>query len=292
MKRIGVVGVGDGWSSNKLADAIEQKTGYRLLIEMDKVVFDVATGIASFQGVELNSLDAIMVKKIGHRYSPDLLSRLELLRYLNERRGLPIFSTPDAMIRAVDRMNNTLALRGAGIPMPPTRLTEDIDEAVKTMQEFGTSVLKPLYSSKARGMMVVDENSDHYAEANRFKKESNSVFYIQQLIEIPGHDLGVVFLGGKYLATYARVAGKDSWNTTIRAGGRYQPVEPEEEIIEIARLAQSAFNLDFTSVDVVVTDQGPFVFEVSAFGGFRGLQESHGIDAAELYADYVLEKIS
>ena len=33
------------------------------------------------------------------------------------------------------------------------------------------------------------------------------------------------------------------------------------------------------------------IVEVSAFGGFRGADEGIGIDAAELYADYVLEKL-
>jgi tetrahydromethanopterin:alpha-L-glutamate ligase len=33
------------------------------------------------------------------------------------------------------------------------------------------------------------------------------------------------------------------------------------------------------------------VFEVSAFGGFRGAKEGIGIDAAALYCDYVLEKL-
>jgi tetrahydromethanopterin:alpha-L-glutamate ligase len=33
------------------------------------------------------------------------------------------------------------------------------------------------------------------------------------------------------------------------------------------------------------------VFEVSAFGGFRGISQTSGIDAAERYASYALSKI-
>jgi ribosomal protein S6--L-glutamate ligase len=33
------------------------------------------------------------------------------------------------------------------------------------------------------------------------------------------------------------------------------------------------------------------VFEVSAFGGFRGVLEAWNVDAAGLYADYVLGKM-
>jgi ribosomal protein S6--L-glutamate ligase len=33
------------------------------------------------------------------------------------------------------------------------------------------------------------------------------------------------------------------------------------------------------------------VFEVSAFGGFKGIYESSGIEAAEVYLNYVLKEL-
>ncbi|MBN1234211.1 MAG: ATP-grasp family protein, partial [Candidatus Coatesbacteria bacterium] len=104
-------------------------------------------------------------------------------------------------------------------------------------------------------------------------------------------DFGLVFLGGKYLATYARLKSEGAWNTTIESGGKYIPYKASDEMIKCAEKAQSLFNLDFTCVDIAETDEGMFVFEVSAFGGFRGLMEANGIDAANLYVDYVMEKI-
>jgi len=45
-------------------------------------------------------------------------------------------------------------------------------------------------------------------------------------------------------------------------------------------------------VDVAETELGPVIFEVSAFGGFRGLYEGCGMEAAKLYADHVLRRLS
>ena len=101
-----------------------------------------------------------------------------------------------------------------------------------------------------------------------------------------------MFLGGEYLGTYARVGNGESWNTTTLGGGRYESYEPSNEVIELARRAQEPFGLDLTSVDVVETADGPKVFEVSAFGGFRGLQEASSIDVASLYTEYILGKIA
>jgi ribosomal protein S6--L-glutamate ligase len=44
-------------------------------------------------------------------------------------------------------------------------------------------------------------------------------------------------------------------------------------------------------VDVAETADGPVVFEVSAFGGFRGLKEGCAIDAAQRFVDYVIERL-
>jgi ribosomal protein S6--L-glutamate ligase len=67
--------------------------------------------------------------------------------------------------------------------------------------------------------------------------------------------------------------------------------EASPELVDLGRRAQAPFGLDFTTVDVALTDDGPIVFEVSAFGGFRGAKEGIGIDAAALYTDHVLGKL-
>jgi len=113
------------------------------------------------------------------------------------------------------------------------------------------------------------------------------MMYIQRKVALPGRDLGMVFLAGEYLGSYARVSQTGAWNTTINSGGRYEGHTPPDEYVELARRAQDLFGMDFTTVDLAETEDGPIIFEVSAFGGFRGALEGLGIIAAELYAAHV-----
>lgn len=289
MKKIGVVGIPGGWSSEKLADAVAERTGFRLLIDPGEVRLDLPSGRALAGGVELNALDGLIIKKIGTSYSPDLLDRLEIFRFLTGR-GLPVFSDPLNIIRVLDRLTCTLTLQLAGIPMPPLTITEDAEVALEAVEQYGEAVFKPLYSTKARGMIVLRPGAETRAAIEEYKA-AHRIMYIQKKIELNGRDLGVVFLGGRYLTTYARTTRNDSWNTTTASGGKYQPHEPDKEIIALAERAQAPFSLDFTCVDVVETGDGPQVFEVSAFGGFRGIQEACNIDAAAHYADYVCGRV-
>jgi ribosomal protein S6--L-glutamate ligase len=290
--RIGVIGIPGKWSTETLADSVEAATGFRLVIDMGETSLDLASGRLLYRGHDLCELDALIVKKISASYSPHTLDRLEMLR-VAERAGVRVFSRAEHMLRLIDRLSCTVTLRNAGLPMPETRVTENIAAAVQAVQDFGSAVFKPLYSTKARGMCVIDAAAGEDAvgaAVDAFRAE-NPVMYIQRKVHLPGQDLGMVFLAGRYLGCYARVSQGDAWNTTIHSGGRYAAHTPDETIIEMAQRAQALFDMDFTTVDVAETDAGPIVFEVSAFGGFQGALDGIGINAAQMYVEHVLHEL-
>jgi tetrahydromethanopterin:alpha-L-glutamate ligase len=286
-RKIGVIGIPGRWSSETLADTVAAKTGFRLLISMDEVSADLHTGKVWFREHDLTALDALMIKKLASDYEPEMMNRLEILRFL-ETRGVPIFSRPERIAGVLNRLHCTTSLRLGNLPIPPTVITENIDEACRAVDDFGAAIFKPLFTSKARGMIKVDSGPEAMAQIRSFQNEGNRTLYIQKYCPLPDRDLGLVFLGGRYLATYARVRQNGAWNTTIQAGGRYEPAYPDRPIIKLAYKAQALFGLTFTCVDLAETEQGPIIFEVSAFGGFRGLKAAHNIDAADALVDFVL----
>ncbi len=291
--KIAVIGIPGKWSTEVLADALEEKTGFRCVLNMGDISADFERNTLTAGDLDLAELDGVIVKKISQIYSPQTLDRIEILRLL-EHRGIRVFSPAETIIRMIDRLACTTTLRLGDIPMPPTRVTENIEDAFQSVKDFGEAVFKPLYSTKARGMCVISANqSDETikAEIEAFKTE-NPVMYIQQKQDLQGQDYGMVFLGGKYLGTYARVSQSDSWNTTINSGGKYAAFEPPQSTIEMATRAQALFGMDFTTVDVADTPTGPIIFEVSAFGGFKGAKEGIGLDAAALYADYAIKEVT
>lgn len=290
--KIGVIGIPGKWSTEVLADALEKRTGFRRVIDMAEVALDLETRTLKAGLQDLCALDGLVIKKISEEYSPATLDRLEMLR-IAENAGVRVFSRTSSILGLVNRLSCTVTLSNAGIPMPPTCVTESETEALAAVRRYGGAVFKPLYSTKARGMMLMDARSDEDTLKNgiaAFRAE-NPVMYLQQKVDLSGRDLGIVFLGGAYLGTYARVAQTDSWNTTIQHGGKYEPFDADEDLIDLARRAQAPFGLDFTTVDVGLTGNGPVVFEVSAFGGFRGALEGASVDAADLYAGHVVSKV-
>lgn len=290
--KIGVVGIPGKWSTEVLADALEARTGFRLVVDMADVSLDLSDRSLTADACDLCKLDGLAIKKISQDYSPDTLDRLEMLR-VAEASGVRVFSPARSILGLVDRLSCTVSLSNAGIPMPSTFVTENEDAAFAAVHRFGSAVFKPLFSTKARGMCVLDAgmgDAELRSQIAAFKSD-NPVMYLQNKVNLSGRDLGMVFLGGEYLCTYARVTQTRSWNTTIHHGGKYEPFTPDKSLIDLAHRAQAPFGLDFTTVDVGLTDDGPIVFEVSAFGGFKGALEGAGLDVAALYADHIIRKV-
>jgi ribosomal protein S6--L-glutamate ligase len=290
--RIGVVGAPGAWSSEALADAVAHITGFRLLIDLGDCVVDLGAGRVSHGATDLCQLDGIVVKKLGAELGTHVLDRLELLRYVSER-GVPVFSSPLRMLRLLNRLSCTVTLASAHLPLPPTTITESIPQALAAVEAYGEAVLKPLYSSKAEGMQLVSSREGPALERRleAFQNAGNRLLYVQKRLALGDRDLGVVFLGGEHVGTYARVKHEHSWNTSQREGGHYEAHHGSPELIALAYRAQAPFGLDLTCVDVAETPDGPKLFEVSAFGGFRGSQDGLGIDLAERYARYVVDRL-
>ncbi|MBD3371465.1 MAG: GAK system ATP-grasp enzyme [Candidatus Coatesbacteria bacterium] len=289
MKRLVVIGTSDGWSSERLVEAARARGCDCVLVEPAALTVEPVRRRVDADGVELTAADAVIIKKLGE-YTPELAERLYPLRYLAAL-GVPVFSHPEAVLRVLSRLSCTLTLAAGGVPIPPTVVTEDLTAAREAVARYGEVVIKPLYTSKARGMELLADGPGAAEALAAFQRDNPGPLYLQKRVELPDYDLGLVFLGGEYLATYARVRAPGAWNTTTASGGRYRRHEPSAELIELARRAQEPFGLSFTCVDIAETPDGPVVFEVSPFGGFRGLAETHGLDAARLYVDYVLERI-
>jgi tetrahydromethanopterin:alpha-L-glutamate ligase len=289
--RVGVVGVPGAWSTERLAEALARAGAHSSVVDLGACALRLP-GSAVYSGGRALALDAAVVKKIGDTAEGwSVRERIQILRHL-EAGGVPVWSSPDRLEAALDRYRMTIELAAAGIPLPETVITEDVDEAVAAVERFESAVLKPLFTSKGRGMQRLGPALDVRRLLTTHARKHPGPFYLQRFVKHPGRDLGVAVLDGEYVGAYWRVAGREQWMTTILSGGRYEKADPPPEAIELALRAAARFGLLFTGVDLVETDGGFVAFEVSAFGGFRGLQEACGIDAAPLVADAVLRRLA
>ncbi|MBV1878788.1 MAG: GAK system ATP-grasp enzyme [Pseudomonadales bacterium] len=286
--QIGVVGNRGSWSTESLGQQLHKKGAGGAIVEFNQLSFDLTEQRFIHPDLKLETLDGLVVKKLGPVYSAQLINDLSVLAQL-ENQGLHIFSAVPKLQRIISRLDCTIALRANDIPMPPTFISRNPEQACYWIKANGPAILKPLYSTKARGMLVLDDASKAEQMLAQYIQGPEQTLYLQKKLDIGTTDYALAFLGGKFLAAYGRAGDGSSWHTTTVTGRKYISYEPPQAIIELASRAQACFELDFCCVDVAISQElGPVVFEVSAFGGFKGLKQGAGIDVAELFADYVI----
>lgn len=291
--RVAVIGQPGAWSTERLAAALGRAGADPLVVDLAACGLRLPDPRVFHAGRPLEGLAGAVVKKIGDTAEGWVVQeRIHVLRHL-EASGVPVVSAPERLAVAVNRARMTLELARGGFPLPDTVITEDASEAEAAVERFGATVAKPLFTSKGRGMMRLDPGSDVRALVERWRAQALGPVYLQRFVKHPGRDLGVAVLEGRYLGAYWRVAREDQWMTTILSGGRYEPADPPREVIVLAERAARHFGLAFTGVDLIEPPDGGWaVLEVSAFGGFRGLRDACGIDAAPLVADAALRRFA
>jgi len=291
--KIAVVGQPGAWSTERLAAALRSAGADAGVVDLAACSLRLPDRRLFHRGEPLEGLAGAVVKKLGDTADGwSVQERIGMLRHL-EASGVPVLSAPDRLHVAVNRYRMTCELVRAGLPVPATTVTEDVDEAAAAVERFGTAVLKPLFTSKGRGMRRLEPTRDLRAELESHRDDGLGPFYLQRFVKHPGRDLGVAVLDGRCIGAYWRVAAEDHWMTTILSGGRYEKADPGPDTVAIAVEAARHFGLVFTGVDLIEDSDGRFnVLEVSAFGGFRGLLNGCGVDAAPMLADVVLRQFS
>ncbi|HEY8173429.1 MAG TPA: ATP-grasp family protein [Dehalococcoidia bacterium] len=252
------------------------------------VVHDVVRGRVECAGVDLASLDGVVVKKLGDQSDASTRLRLHALRAV-EAAGARVFSPPDVIDVAMDRYRMTLTMASAGLPVPETIVAEGRANVLGAVARLGDCVIKPVYTSKARGMIRMN-SSDADGSSDACIDEQGR-YVVQRFVEAPGRDIGATVIAGRVAGAFYRVAREGEWATTTHQGGTYAPCPLSERGVDLAERAAALFGLDYTVVDLVEQGDDFLLYEVSAFGGFRGLLEATGIDPSVLYARHVVETL-
>ncbi|MBL4679531.1 MAG: GAK system ATP-grasp enzyme [Pseudomonadales bacterium] len=289
--RIAIIGRKNAWSTEILSEALADKSASGDIVELEEISYDLKNNEVLHPNLDLSSYDAFIIKKMGNEHNANLLDQLALLELL-EQQGTMFVSSPLKLKLVMSRLSCTNRLHQYGLPMPPTFIGSNIDDALIWIQNHGPTVLKPLYSTKAEGMVVLDDKINARKVLDEFLGKGEKIIYLQQKLNLTGSDYALVFMGSQYIGAYSRVSDGTEWHTTTKDGRRYEAFNPGQDLIDLGQKANNAFNLDFLSVDIAISEElGPVLFEVSAFGAYKGMKEGCGIDVANMVADYTLSKV-
>ncbi len=239
---------------------------------------------ATYGGKSLSELD-VVIPRVGRTLTElgiMLLRQLEIM-------GVPRTLEAEALLTARNKFLALQALWLAGLPIPSTALVSSKAESMDVEGSFDfPAVVKILSGTGGMGVVRVRSLAEAATMIDTFSGLGEKVL-VQEFVQNPGEDVRAFVVGDRVVASMRRVAPPHDWRSNIHLGGRGVPYELDDVEREVAIGAARATGLEIAGIDMIPTPKRPYILEVNASPGFRGLLEATGVDASKAIVEYAAE---
>jgi len=282
---VAVLASRQGWHTRELTRALEARGHTGVIVPYEGLTASIGarTGLRSGT-TELDRADAVLARIIPSGTLEQIIFRVDALHRLEER-GVRVMNSARAIERTVDKFWTSSLLERCGVRTPDTVVCESPEEAMAAFRDLGDVIVKPLFGSMGLGMVRVADEEMAY-RVFRTVETIRGVYYLQRTIDHEGRDYRAFVVGGRVLGAIERQA--DGWRTNISRGGRAVPARLPDAWAALAVRAAAAVGAEYAGVDLLPARDGTmYVLEVNGIPGWRGLQESTGIDVAAALVDHL-----
>ncbi len=296
---IGVLGNSDSWYVRELQRAGGELGHEVVRLEFSRIVAVCGISTATVReqsalsiagplpdgrgtdGFDLTKFGAVVIRTMPPGSLEQVVYRMDSLARL-EASGVVVFNPPKSVECAVDKYLTTAKLEEAGLPVPPTVVCENSDDALAAFERLGGDVVvKPIFGSEGRGILRVSD-PDLALRTFRTLERLDAVLYLQQFIDHPGFDIRVLVLDGRVLGGMRRVSDED-FRTNVSREGRGEAHVVTDVEAEWALRAAAATGARFAGIDILYDRDGNgFVIEVNAVPGWRAFEKVTGMDVARV----------
>lgn len=205
-----------------------------------------------------------------------------------EETGVYVMNPVIQWVAAGDKMAALMKLAKAGLPVPPTVVSENMFVGYRAVGEFGKSVIKQLRGAMGYGVFLVD-NPDVAFHVFSMLVNLNKPIYVQKFLEKGNGDYRIVVVGGRAIGAEYRRA--QSWKANVAQGAKPEPAKLTPELEELAVKAVETLGLDYGGVDVAETAEGYYILEVNPTMSWQGFKTATGINPADHIISYLLHKL-
>jgi RimK family alpha-L-glutamate ligase len=235
---------------------------------------------------ELQAYDALVVRTMPWGTLEQIIFRMDALHGL-ESAGVRVVNSASCLEIAIDKFRSLQLLQKAGLPVPQTVACQNVTQAMDVFQKWGgIAVVKPMFGGEGRGIMRVE---DEELAARTFKTlvQLGAVIYLQEFIPHQGYDIRVMVMQGRTWAI--RRSHPSDWRTNISRGAIAEPVTLEPEWRELASRTAAALGAHVAGVDLLIDRDGrPWILEINAVPGWKGLGQALGVDFAREFLTTVV----
>jgi tetrahydromethanopterin:alpha-L-glutamate ligase len=281
----------NNWATAGIIEAMKQKGHIPKPFRLPDISAEIPDKFNYLDEEDVSHMDGVLVRTIGFGTGDQITYRISLLEHFEDT-GIYVMNSAYAFRRAKDKYATLTALNKAGIRVPKTFVGENLEAAVKFVEEVGDVIIKPLIGARGMGAIRAEQKELTY-RALKFIHQLGQVLYVQELVKKPNRDIRAFVIGGQVIGAmyrYIPEGVEGEWRTNIHGGGQAEVTSLSPEYQECAIKTAEILRLDYTGVDIIESPDGPCVIEANAAPSWNALSRVTGIDVAALIVDRLAEQ--
>jgi ribosomal protein S6--L-glutamate ligase len=274
------------WATTEIMKALQDKHVDAAYVKTPEVHLVLDSSVdAIYEKKSLSKLNAV-IPRIGRSLTQlgvMLLKQFELMK-------IPSTLSIQGLTTARNKYLALQALHAAGVRIPESVLIASRNKTEEPTEYLSPPlVMKLLSGTQGVGVMRVRDVKEAGPIIDTLS-ELDQMICLQKFLPNPGEDIRVFLVGGQVVAAMKRKAAPNEWRSNIHMGGIGIAHKPTAQETETAIKAAQAVGVEIAGVDLIAVDHQPYVIEVNASPGFRGLLSATGTNAAGSIADYAISK--
>jgi len=274
------------WATSEIMKAIDRKGVEAAYVKTPEIHLVLNSTVdAVYEKKSLSEVDAA-IPRIGRSLTQlgvMLLKQFELMK-------IPTTLSIQGLTTARNKYLTLQALHASGVKIPESVLIASRMKSEEPTEYLSPPlVMKLLSGTQGVGVMRVRDVKEAGPIIDTLS-ELDQMICLQKFLPNPGEDIRVFLVGGQIVAAMKRKAAENEWRSNIHMGGVGIAHKPTGQETEVAIKAAEAVAVEIAGVDLITVDDQPYVIEVNASPGFRGLLSATRVNAACSIADYAISK--
>ena len=277
----------DFWTTSQIMEAVKKRSLEPVYIHTPRIHLTLKNGKADavYEHLSISNLD-VTIPRIGRSLTQ---LGLMLLRHF-ELMNVPSTLSLTGLLTARNKYLTLQSLHDAKIRIPESVLIASRNRSEDLIEYLPPPlVLKLLTGTQGIGVMRVNDVKEAGPIIDTLS-ELDQMICLQKYLPNSGEDIRVFVTGGEVVAAMRRRAAAHEWRSNIHIGGQGMNHKVTSEESEASIKAAEAVGVEIAGVDLISVDNTPYVIEVNASPGFRGLLDATGVNAATKIVEYALTK--
>ncbi len=208
--------------------------------------------------------------------------------------GILTTNNSTAISQSRDKLFALQLMLKSGINIPSTGFANSPVDTEDLIDMVGGAplLMKLLEGNQGRGFVLAETQEAAESVINAYKSLPENLLVQKYIKEANGQDIRCFVINGKVVAAIQRTSAPNEFTTDINLGAKAKRIKITPEERAIAKKATKVLGLNIAGVDIIRSNNGPLLLDVTSTPELEIIESVSGKDIATKIIESIEKKLA